>query len=296
MARMSIITLTTDYGLQDHYVGAIKGVILSIAPRAVVVDITHEVEPQNVAAGAFVLRQALEWFPPGTVHLAVVDPGVGTTRRILVAKYAGRFAVAPDNGLLTWLHRDFTVEALHLVEQREYFLPDTFRTEFPSRAVDPSRDREGAVVPTRSRISATFHGRDIMAPVAAHLVNGVAPEAFGRVVEHVELLPISHRAEWKDGVLRGQIIYVDRFGNLVSNVHAEQLSPTSGGFGKRGWAVSVNDSDVGPLRTTFGDVPVGGPVAYVGSSEFVEIAVNQGSAAERFGAPDSLVIVVRPGC
>ncbi|UCF32967.1 MAG: SAM-dependent chlorinase/fluorinase, partial [Phycisphaerales bacterium] len=143
---MTLVTLTTDFGTRDPYVGVMKGVILSMAPKAKVVDITHDIEAHNIAEAAFVLRSIWPWYPEGTVHVAVVDPGVGSERRVLLGRYEGRYVIAPDNGLITLVHRSLRLEEMRVVENRRYLLPHT---------------------------SGTFHGRDIMAPVAAHMVNGV---------------------------------------------------------------------------------------------------------------------------
>lgn len=252
---MQIITLTTDYGTKDHYVGVLKGVILSIATDVRLVDITHDIEPHSVARGAFVIAQCAAWFPSGTIHVAVVDPGVGTNRRIILGRFNGRYVVAPDNGLITFLHRDTPAEAMYVVENRRYLLANP---------------------------SATFHGRDIMAPVAAHLANGVKPHEFGPVADRVEMLAVPHRAAIESGAIVGRVLYVDHFGTLVTNVHVDQLNTFPGGAA--GIVINVDGSSVGPLRAAFGDVPVGEPVALVGGTGLLEIAVNQGRASERFAA------------
>lgn len=261
---MATITLLTDYGTRDYYVAAIKGVICTLAPGTAIIDITHEIEPFNVAQGAFVLRQALPWFPAGTVHVAVVDPGVGSDRRILLGQYAGQFVLAPDNGLLTFVHREFAVEAMHVLEDRRLFLP---------------------------KISPTFHGRDIMAAAAAHLANGAKPRSFGRVTDCLEMLPIPHRAEPKDGGWVGRVVYVDRFGTLVTNVHEAQLGQER--TQQRVWTVSINGERIGPLRFAFHEVPPGSPIAMIGGSGHLEIAVNQGRAVNRFGPIDKANVEVR---
>lgn len=261
---MPIISLLTDYGSRDAYVGVVKGVILGIAPQATIVDVTHEIEPFNVAHASFVLRQVWPWFPAGSVHLVVVDPGVGSERRIIVGKYAGQYVVAPDNGLVTWVHRDFACEALHVAEDRRYFLP---------------------------KLSTTFHGRDIMAPVAAHLASGVTLRNFGRVADRLETLPMPLRAERMGPGWRGEVVYVDRFGNLVTNIQEEQLgSPRSA----EAWGISVDGVNVGPIRMTFSDVAVGSPVAYFGGAGFLEIAINRGRAVERFGTTPVVEAALTP--
>ncbi len=261
---MPIITLTTDYGTRDHYVGALKGVILRIAPDAGLVDISHDIEPQNVLHGAFVLRQIWPFFPSGSIHLAVVDPGVGSDRRIVAGLYDGRYVVAPDNGLLTFVHRDYALTELRIVENRRFFLPE---------------------------VSRTFQGRDIMAPVAAHLANGVSLGELGPATDRVVMLPIPERGEAAGEGLRGVVVYVDRFGTLVTNIRQEQLF--SIGNEGRPPNVWVNGKEVGPVRSAFCEVDPGEPVALIGGGGLLEIALNRGSAAEHFGPPSEIHIEVR---
>ena len=261
---MQIITLITDYGTRDQYVGALKGVILSIAPSVRVVDITHDIEPHNVLHGAFVLWQIHPWYPRGTIHLVVVDPGVGSDRRIILGRYGGQYVIAPDNGLVTLIHREMPVEAVYVVENRRYFLP---------------------------HLSTTFHGRDIMAPVAAHLANGLDPRKCGRGTDRLEILPVAHRAEVDGGVVRGSVLYADRFGTLITNINEDQL-PVSR-VGPCTFDVLVNGANIGPVRSAFFDVAQGEPVALIGSSGMLEIAINRGSAVERFGPAAAVRIEVR---
>lgn len=261
---MSIITLTTDYGLRDHYVAAVKGVLINLAPKAHIIDVTHEIEAHNVAHGAFVLRQTLPWYPKDTVHLVVVDPGVGSARRILLARYAGQYVVAPDNGLITFLQRDLPAEAMLVIENRKYFLPNA---------------------------SSTFHGRDIMAPVAAHLANGVRASEFGRATDRVEMLPIQTRPEVTGRGIIGGVLYVDRFGNLISNIGRAVLATV--GPRERPFEVVVNGRSIGPIRTAFYEAAVGEPLAYIGSCDLLEVAVNQGRAVELFGPGERVRVEVR---
>jgi len=194
----------------------------------------------------------------------VVDPGVGSDRRIILGQYAGRFVVAPDNGLVTWVQREYAPEAMVVVEDRRFFLP---------------------------QISSTFHGRDIIAPVAAHLANGVQPRAFGQVTDRLEILPIPHRAEATEGGLLGCVIYVDRFGNMVTNIREEQLRTPLGS--QRSWEFVVNGTSIGPIRSAFCDVAVGTTLAMIGGSGFLEIAINQGSAAKRIASNEHVRVEVR---
>lgn len=254
-----VITLTTDFGLRDHYVSVLKGVILSIAPQARLVDVTHEVPKFEITHGAFILRQIWSLFPAGTIHLAVVDPGVGTDRRIVIARYDDRYAVVPDNGLLSFVHRDLKIESLHVAEERRFFA---------------------------DRVSDTFQGRDVMAPVAAHLAKGVAPREFGRSSDDIEILDVAPRAASVPGGFCASVLYIDAFGTLVTNLHADQLGGTHSEDGM--WRVWVGDREIGSIHPTFAAVPAHSAVALIGSSGYLEIAINQGRAVERFGPEPSV--------
>lgn len=261
---MSIIALLTDFGTRDYYVGAMKGVILQINPKATLVDITHEIAPQDVFHGAFVLRQAFPFFPAKTIFLTVIDPTVGTRRRILAARYNERIVIAPDNGLITLLHRDGNLEEIRVIENRQFF----------------------AASPTR-----TFQGRDIMAPVAAHLSLNVSMENLGPVADHVDLLDLVRPTVYTDGTLEGQVILVDHFGNLITNISAMDLGTRGSAWKFR--HVLVGPHDIGPIRTTYADAPMGHPVALIGSSALLEIAINGGHAARQLGAERGTVIHLR---
>jgi S-adenosylmethionine hydrolase len=236
---MPIITLLTDFGLSDSYVAEVKGVLLSRAPGATLVDITHQVAPGDLRGGQFLLERAWHRFPAGTVHLAVVDPGVGTARRALAGAAAGHCFVAPDNGLLSFLEQ-----------------PRFVSLAIPADAAP------------------TFHGRDVFAPAAAALASGSRMESLGSPVTdatHVPL-PTPHH----DGTaVMGEVLYVDRFGTLVSNIPGPEVEP--------GVRIRVAGTDVGALRRTFGDVERGTLVALVGSGGTVEVAVRDGSAARLLG-------------
>lgn len=260
---MSVIALLTDFGTRDHYAGVLKGVIAEISPRATVVDVTHDIEAHHIASGAFLLWQSWAWFPSETIFLVVVDPGVGTARRILIARYGSRHVVAPDNGLITFVHREYPLEAMCCAENRRYFGPG---------------------------LSPTFHGRDIMAPIAAHLSRGVLLREFGRPADQVELLAIPSAAALSARGLSGRILHVDRFGTMITNVGAGQLEELQRGAPSA--RVRVNGIDIGRACTAFADVPPGSPVALIGSSGLLEIAVNRGRAIDRFGPPDDAVVEV----
>ncbi|HZI23097.1 MAG TPA: SAM-dependent chlorinase/fluorinase [Gemmatimonadales bacterium] len=236
----TLITLLTDFGSADSYVGEVKGVLLSQVHGVVLADITHQVPPGDVRAAQYVLSRVWRRFPQGTVHLAVVDPGVGTERRALAAQTAGHFFVAPDNGLLS-------------------FLPAG--APFVSLPVPP-----GA--------APTFHARDVFAPAAGQLALGASLSHVGHTVSDVSRSPLP--APRHDGAaVVGEVIYVDRFGTLISNIAGEAVEP--------GVRIKVGGVEIGTLSRTFGDVERGVLLAFVGSGGTVEIAVRDGSAARLLG-------------
>jgi S-adenosylmethionine hydrolase len=235
-----IITLLTDFGTADSYVGEVKGTLLSHVHGAALFDITHHVPPGDLRAGQYILGRVWQRFPQGTVHLAVVDPGVGTARRALAAGAAGHFFVAPDNGLLSCLPAD---------------------THFVSLPIPP-----GA--------APTFHARDVFAPAAAQLAIGASLTQLGHSITDAYRSPLP--APRHDGTaVAGEVLYVDRFGTLVSNIPGEQVEP--------GVRIKVAGTEIGTLARTFGDVARGQLVALVGSGGTVEIAVRDGSAARLLG-------------
>jgi S-adenosyl-L-methionine hydrolase (adenosine-forming) len=251
---MAIVTLTSDFGTQDHYVACMKGAILRINPKATLVDVTHDIVPQGIVQAAFVLRQIWSWFPAGTVHVVVVDPGVGTGRRILVGRYTDRIVVAPDNGILTLVHRDGQFQELRVVENRQYFA---------------------------GPLSTTCHGRDVLAPAAAHITNGVRLNEFGPLIDRLELLSLP--SPRRDGLgLVGEVLYVDHFGNLITNISVADVNAVAGRCGRL--TVRLGERVIGPIHATYGDVAVGEPVAMISSTVMLEIAVNRGNAAEAFDA------------
>lgn len=246
---MRVITLITDFGTQDWFVGAMKGVILSIAPGAQVVDITHEVRPGDVWAGAFALAASWRCFPRGSVHVAVVDPGVGSHRPALAVETDEGIFVGPDNGVLSLALADQRLRSVRALQNQKYF---------------------------RTPVSATFHGRDIFAPVAAHLSRGLAVSKLGPPVDNLVRLAEPQPAR-RGRTVAGRIVYLDRFGNAITNLAAdcELLS------GRRSACVVAAGEHVCPVREFYQAVPRGRPVAVPGSTGFWEIAVNGGSAAER---------------
>lgn len=250
---MSIVTLTTDFGGADYYVGALKGVVLSIAPRALPVDLCHGVPPQDVLHGSFVLRHAAREFPPDSIHLAVVDPGVGSARRALAVHARSHFWVAPDNGILSFLFDSNDCQV---------------------RAIDADEV-------SGSRHSATFAGRDLFAPAAAHLAAGLPFERLGPLVaDPVRLDEL--RTRRGGGRVGGSIIHVDHFGNLVSGIAAADLDAA-------GIDAAVVDVGTGArcrivgLSRTYSDVAAGNLLALIGSVDLLEVSINGGSAAAALG-------------
>ena len=249
----AIVTLCTDFGTADSYVAAMKGVILTIAPQATLVDISHDVARHSVAEAAFVLRSAFDCFPPGTVHLVIVDPGVGSARRGIAVRCGNHRFVAPDNGVLSYvLGGPEPFEAVALTQSAYW----------------------------RAEVSHTFHGRDVFAPVAAHLANGVPLSALGPPVTDPVRLDLATPSVREDGLIVGQVIHVDHFGNLVTNIPASALSrgqPRSISVGQ----VTIAGLAAGPAvcATTYSSVCVGQLLALVGSHGYLEIAVREGSAA-----------------
>ncbi len=250
-----IITLMTDFGLQDHFVGVMKGVIMDIAPQAKVIDITHQIHPQNIREGARMLGEVSPYFTPGTVHVAVVDPGVGTARRALAARIGPHFYVAPDNGLLTRLIQDATnenqpVEIIKLTQPR-YWLPE---------------------------LSRSFHGRDIFAPVGAHLVNGLPLEKLGEIIQNPVMLPLSKPERTPDG-WRAEVVWVDAFGNLSTDLPESMVSDNAAQI-----AVKIREKTIHGLTQAFGDAPAGTLIATIDSTGHLAIALVNGSAAEYLGS------------
>jgi hypothetical protein len=238
-----IVTLLTDFGTTDNYVAEMKGVLLSRVPSAVLVDVTHGIQPGDVRSAAYILGRTWHRFPPGTIHLTVVDPGVGTTRAALALASHGHTFIGPDNGVFTPVLRDAEVEAVALLQ--------------PESA------------------SPTFHGRDLFAPAAAALAAGAPLRSLG---EPFAGIPdrLAYTAPHHEGkTVVGEVIYIDRFGSLITNLTLE-LVPSYA-------TLEVEDVDLGPLRRTFSDVATGGLLAYVGSGGAIEIAVRNGSAARRLG-------------
>ena len=260
-----IVTLTTDFGLRDSYVAQMKGTILSTALRVTIVDVTHAISRHSIIQAAFVIADLWRMYPDGTAHVVVVDPGVGTDRRPIALEVDGQYFVGPDNGLFS-----------HILDTAE-------REQLTWRGVvltNPDYWRARAV-------SATFHGRDIFAPAAAHLVNGTHLSHLGDPLENPERLVLPSYDVSADGI-RGELIYIDSFGNCVSNIPARVLPPP----GTSGVAVTCGSLAALPFVSTYGMVPDGAPLALVGSHGYLEIAVRRGNAASEFDLGSGIPVYV----
>jgi len=255
-----IITLTTDFGLADSYVAAMKGVILGINPEASLIDISHSIQPRNILQAAFLLSTVHEFFPQGTIHLAVVDPGVGTERRAVILRTPSADFIAPDNGVLSCIiQQHSTGRGASSPGQRE-LAPGL-------EAVALTRDKFW-----RTPVSPTFHGRDIMAPVAAHLSLGRPLTDFGETATSLSVLPMPRPFQSSDGALVGQVLHIDNFGNLVTDIRADDLPRTD-----RHLIIEVGGKAISGLSDTYGKGE--GLLALIGSSGYLEVAVRDGSAS-----------------
>ena len=270
----ALLTLTSDFGLADPYVGAMKGVILGLNPRAIIVDLSHEVRPQRLLQAVYITQAAWPFFPPDAIHVVVVDPGVGTERRAVALVAPGGCFLGPDNGALSAA------------------LPDEPRMAAGSGAAPvalPVGCRAFAITNRRylrEPVSATFHGRDVFAPAAAHLSLGVAPERLGEPVRELIALPPLRAQRRPDGTLRAQVVHIDRFGNVVLDARGEDLP--EGAF----TVELVGHIVPGPVRTY---AEATGPAALVGSSGYLEVALPNGSAAAALGVDVGDEAFLRPG-
>jgi S-adenosylmethionine hydrolase len=257
-----IVTLTTDFGLSDHFTGVMKGVILSIAPAVEIVDITHQIGAFEISEGAFAIAEAYRYFPKKTVHVIVVDPGVGTSRRPIVAEAVGQFFVAPDNGVLSMIYAREKHKVRAIVRDQYFLKP----------------------------VSRTFHGRDVFAPTAAHLAKGVSAARFGKLIDNYCKLKFAEPVRTGKRFWQGAVLKVDHFGNLITNFHIAEFPSLR----TRPFQLTCGQAALTGLCDTFAEGPAGEPVLIVGSSGYVEIAANQGSAAKMLacgaGSPVDLTV------
>jgi S-adenosylmethionine hydrolase len=244
MKPNSIITLTTDFGDKDGYVGAVKGVLLKINPQIKIVDITHDISPFNILEGTLILNSFYQFFPRGTIHLVVVDPGVGGKRKGILIQTDNYFFVGPDNGIFSLILENEKIREIIGITNSEYFL---------------------------QKPSSTFHARDIFAPVSAYLSLGVKPQEFGSLSRECYKLKLP-QPKFRENRLKGEIIYVDRFGNLISNIRSELLPD------EKRIQVKIGQRRIKGLSRFYAERKEGELIALIGSSNFLEIAVNQGNA------------------
>jgi S-adenosylmethionine hydrolase len=253
---MSVITLLTDFGTADEYVGVMKGVMLSICPTVSIVDISHQLEPQDVAQAAYLVPAYFHFFPEGTIHTVVVDPGVGSQRAILAVHFRKHYFIAPDNGVLSLLLRDHKSDTIIEVKNSEYFL-------------EP--------------LSATFHGRDIFAALGAHMACGTKIDALGskRQIEDIVYLNDLTCQVTESGELIGKIVSIDRFGNLISNIDAIRLHDFYRSEPSKQVHITIGSITICGLAKTYADAASGVPLALIGSRGYLEIALNCGNAQQQ---------------
>ncbi|MBU6391715.1 MAG: SAM-dependent chlorinase/fluorinase [Planctomycetes bacterium] len=294
MRRQRSITLLTDFGYQDAYAGIMKGIIAEINPLANIIDICHNVPPQDIFNGAYLLHTAYKYFPKDTIHVAIVDPGVGSKRDIVCIKTKDYFFLVPNNGILSFIVQEEKPKGIFRVTNNKYFLPTT---------------------------SNTFHGRDIFAPIAAHLSLGVKPQLLGIKISQLTLLDIPKPTSKKTGILEGQIIYIDRFGNLITNIKREHLAQYSLNQtqNKDQWSedrsqtsdtlkktskkkiplpcntieTTIGKKKIRGLSKTYTDAKPGEPLVLFGSAGFLEVSVNQGNAQKYFRVNNGNKIIIK---
>ncbi len=264
-SKFQVAALLTDFGLDDQYVGTMKGIIVSLAPHVTIVDISHGVSPQNINEGAFLLWAAFRYFPRGTIFVAIVDPGVGTSRKIICAEGEGYIFLAPDNGLLKFVLGEVHASKIISVENKRLFLP---------------------------QVSQTFHGRDIFAPVCAHLANGVSLAKLGKEVDpetRPEYFLIFNCS--KDNKLKGSIVYTDHFGNIVTNICLKNLSLKATSLEMK----LSSDKTIRGFSRTYERAPGKDPFMIIGSTGLLEVSLQNGNAAKRLRARigDSVTLVRR---
>jgi len=249
--RNPIITLLTDFGLRDPYVASMKGVILSINPQCILVDITHQVSPYDIKEGAFILAQAYSTFPKGTIHLSVVDPGVGSPRKPILFVTKNYFFIGPDNGLFAFALKREKLKKVIALGKMAFFLPE---------------------------VSPTFHGRDLFAPVAAHLSFGIAPESFGRVIKSWNEISFPEPVLRQEKLI-GEVVHIDTFGNLVCNIDYKSLLQFSKG---RPFVIKIGKRTMRGLKQGYWKGRKNEPMALIGSGGFLEISVRERNAQKLF--------------
>ena len=274
MDTSPIITLTTDFGTQDPYVGVMKGVILGINLHASIIDISHDVQPQSILEGAFIIGSNHRFFPKGTLHVAVVDPGVGTSRNALLLVTPSAYFLGPDNGILSYIVKEgFHGEPEVSSSDSQVRVPHGYRAY---RLANP----EFWLHP----VSLTFHGRDIFAPVAAHLSLGVSEDRLGEEVRQLMYLPIK-QPRWNGDTLAGRVIHIDRFGNLITDIPAALLSEG------HPMAIEIKEHCISGLSQSYAEGEW--LLAIVGSNNTLELSVRNGNAAHSLGTKVGEAVMVR---
>ncbi|RZB33661.1 MAG: S-adenosyl-L-methionine hydrolase (adenosine-forming) [Desulfobacteraceae bacterium Eth-SRB2] len=255
---MSIITLLTDFGTEDAYVGMMKGVILSIHPQAVIIDITHHIDPQNVIQAAYIIKSSYKYFPEGTVHLLVVDPGVGSDRSIVALEMMGHIFLAPDNGVLTLLMDEGETDSIVSVENTRYFLES---------------------------VSRTFHGRDIFAPVGAHLCRGLDIKNLGSPLDQQNLVQLKILKPYisENSQLVGTVVWFDHFGNCISNIDAALVKKMDKSGSEKMLEIKIGKNTIKGVSLSYADTEPKNPLAIIGGLGYLEIALNKGNAKLALG-------------
>ncbi len=264
MQLRPIISLLSDFGFKDPYVAEMKAVILSICRDALIIDISHEIEKFNVQMGAFILAQAAPYFPKGTIHVAVVDPGVGTERRPIIVETERNLYVGPDNGLLILAAQNEGIKCIREITNPKYML---------------------------KKVSRTFHGRDIFSPAAAYLAKGAKPSEFGPVIED-PVKPSFSVPEIRKETIIGEVIHIDEFGNLITNISEENLKEFRISEGKN-LHIQLGDRRlILKLCSSYDEAPRNAPLSIIGGTGFLEISVNRGNASKILDAKIGTPIIL----
>lgn len=258
---MNTVAILTDFGLADNFVGVMKGVILSINPHVNIVDISHFIKPHDISGAAFLLKGSFRYFPEGCIFLVVVDPGVGSERNPIIIRTKNYIFIGPDNGVLCLAANEDGIEEIIVIENKRYFLKS---------------------------VSDTFHGRDIFAPVAAYLSKGKKCSLFGRPLNSIKELDIPKPKEMKN-ILRGEIIHIDRFGNLVSNIDKILFDRFTQ---NKKFKIKIKDAEIDSIAKSYQTVAENMPLAIFGSFTFLEISINSGSAKEYFDAKKGTAVEI----
>ena len=254
-SAISVVTLITDFGDRDHFVASMKGVMLGINNQTRIIDVSHQVTPHSIEEAAFLLNSCYHYFPDGTIHVVVVDPSVGSSRRGLLVTTSRFFFVAPDNGVLSYIYENELDVEVRQIENRQ------FRLDSPG---------------------ATFDGRDLFAPSAAWLTRGQTPGAYGRLVTDYEKLAI-HTPEVRKGVLHGRIAYIDHFGNIITNITPDDLKSLQEVTKKKEFSIQLGDVAIPELKTHYEQGTPDAPSALINSNGYVEVFLQQGRAADKLG-------------